>query len=393
MKNGRNIMKKLLFIILIVFLLTGCGISQQEKNQMKDDIHQANDTVITYIREKYNIEAKVLGVYGTTKTFALSTFYDGDIIVKLDNNGKVFYAWINEKDRIYKDTYQNEQVKEDLYFYIESVAKGKVMNIKLNTYKGQNEMNVLKDDINNMFHETAFMDIKYEKKELLKYIENIDVYVETVGSDLNVLNTDIQKLGKDKFVNGYLINLNIIDFVNDTAYNRVKEKMNVSSSSSNMMEYGVYIDESISPEYDENAQITISQHIFYKKDTIDNIKYSYPEQKKVSIERVETKTIYEKILQEMDTEDTKEFEKLEIDKIYYVKGDNTIVSFAMAFQKKVDEDNFFIYSTRVKEDGEIFLYNNNMEESISYQDNGNHITCVCFENMLSSEYYILIGEK
>lgn len=386
-------MKKIVFLLIAFFLLTGCGLSKKEKNQMQEDIKQANHIALTYAKEKYNMDAKVVDVYGTEKTFALKTFYDGDIIVKLVSDAKEFYVWVNEKDDILKDTYQNDQVKEDLIVYIESIANGKVMNISINTNKGKNKMDVLKDSINDMFQDTAFMDIKYEKKDLLKYIENIDIYIETVGSDLEKFSVDIQKQGNDQLIDTGLINLNVIDFVNDTAYDRVKGKIDMSTGNSDIWDYGIYIDENITPEYRDNENKLSSQYTSYQKGSIDKIKYSYPSQKTVSIEQIDEKTVYEKIGQEMNDEDSDKLKKLKIDKVYHVKGDNIIVSFAMAFQKEINNDNFFIYTAQTKSDGRISLYNNTLEKPIKYKDKGQSITCICFSTSTISDSYILVGEK
>ena len=126
-------MKKRLFVccllLFLLFLLTGCGYTKEEKSLIKQYKEQGKENSINYIKEKYGMNAKVKSVTVCSKEYSLfpDSFSEPSetVQVKMNANGKNFYVYITAKEESTEgqDNYQFEEIKKDLVDSINNLVQ------------------------------------------------------------------------------------------------------------------------------------------------------------------------------------------------------------------------------------------------------------------------------
>lgn len=119
-------MKKVLFslvCIMMLIIVTGCGLSNEEKQKRENYFTQAKENAINYVQNKYGFKPEI----GTAKcTFDNSdTFANNcneEIIVNVGYNNKWFEVLINGSYQTIEgsDNYQYDQISKDIINLITS---------------------------------------------------------------------------------------------------------------------------------------------------------------------------------------------------------------------------------------------------------------------------------
>ncbi len=178
----------LILAALIVLTLGGCDTAEQKKINAENEA-RGSENAVRYIEEKYGFTPTVVsaaidripGGYGGTAT--------GDVIVKLEYNGKEFVVHINGEatNTDGADSYQTEEVMADTMKFVEEHLPG-VVNIAYSVnryyhddnqeevifakkYDGTNLKELLSEDIYGM--ELCYLNINLADKDQFAFLEEI----------------------------------------------------------------------------------------------------------------------------------------------------------------------------------------------------------------------------
>ena len=132
-------MKKIIYSIvclLLLLVITGCGLSEEEKQKRESYFSQAKENAVKYIQSKYGFTPEI----GTTKcTFDNSDNFSSscneEIIVNAKYNDKWFEVLIDGSNSTNKgyDNYQFEQISKDI---LDIISNDFGMPYKYNFYYG-----------------------------------------------------------------------------------------------------------------------------------------------------------------------------------------------------------------------------------------------------------------
>lgn len=200
--------------------MTGCY-SKEEKELAKAYRKQGEINALNYVKEKYNINAKVKSVIEESNCDSvwqcLDSSPNGDVTVKLNANNKDFYVYVTGKYKSNEaiDDYQFKEIEDGFINFFKN-------NIALNLYDYKLEFNT--KGINEYYNNKNLDD-------MISYISTIELYY--IGeNDLDKLN--VNKL-QEKFKNhsGYINLINFETRENCKAYKKAEIK-NVGIPSDNM---------------------------------------------------------------------------------------------------------------------------------------------------------------
>lgn len=234
-----------LLIVMLLFLLTGCY-SSSENKLAKQYRKQGEINAVNYVKTKYGFNAKIKSVQEEKNCNALWGCLDsspnGNVIVKLNANKKDFFVYVTGKEESINasDDYQIDKIEKDLISFFEN-------NISINLYDYKLDFNSkgIKEYYDNNL------------EVILPYIMRLELYY--IGdNDLNALNLD-------KVESGLQIHNSYIDLINFKTkeecddYKNAKIE-NVSLSSDNMK--NIY----------KHSMLRLyqGQRIFYKYDNISS---------------------------------------------------------------------------------------------------------------------------
>lgn len=225
---GKNIRKYLIcFLMMVLILLTACGYSGEEKQDMKQYEKQGKKNAKEYIEEKYGFEARITDVECDKVNPApvpdLWPGPNGNVKVTMEYEDKEFYVYIagDEETAEGVDNYQMDEILEDFEEALEDVsglnAKDTALfygeflseeeapdgNGMVNTYyDGENLDEILKEDnfrlfgayideelsamadVPEEFGEGCYLFVSYNSKEDYKKCKDCGYY--------NLLGTPIQ---------------------------------------------------------------------------------------------------------------------------------------------------------------------------------------------------------
>lgn len=144
MKSKKEV-KKILFLFYllfcILFLLTGCGYTKEEKNLIKQYKIQGKENAINYVKEKYEMDAKVKSVlvykHGSDLSPDFFSKPTGIVQVKMKANGKKFSVYITgtEKSTDGKDNYQFDEITNALVNSIDNLVPIQLHKYEISTSK------------------------------------------------------------------------------------------------------------------------------------------------------------------------------------------------------------------------------------------------------------------
>ena len=169
--------KLILIIIIITLFITGCY-SKEEKELAKAYRKQGEINVLNYVKEKYDIDAKVKSVIEESICDSvwqcLDSSPNGDVTVKLNANNKDFYVYVTGKYKSNEaiDDYQFKEIEEGFINFFKN-------NIALNLYDYKLEFNT--KGINEYYNNNL--------DDMISYISTIELYY--IGeNDLDKLNVN-----------------------------------------------------------------------------------------------------------------------------------------------------------------------------------------------------------
>lgn len=265
MLRKRFLNKKIIWfssIILLLFILTGCY-SKEERELAKKYEHQAQINAINYVKNKYNLVAKVISAKALKKTsplFPIPNSLDGNVMVKMKVDKKIFYVYITgiEKSNIGKDNYQQEQIEQDLITLIERETKIKQSGYYIE-YPNTNIYIDFKANVISTYYN------KNNLNKVLKNIGKLEMYY--VGKNkLNDLNlNELSELTSNT-------KISLINFKSKEDYdNFIREKNNKNHGCQFSCEdrFIIYKDSSLTLN---NGEVNYYK---YNKDSYENEVYIY----------------------------------------------------------------------------------------------------------------------
>ena len=127
-------MKKIILIIVGIFLLTGCdifGLSNEGKAKAKDYESIGKEMAIDFISKKYGFTPTVIDAEADTDRIDLGPlFVTGDVFVTMKYEGKTFYVKVpveNKYEKEIEDNYQNDIIEADIIKELESIFNAKLV--------------------------------------------------------------------------------------------------------------------------------------------------------------------------------------------------------------------------------------------------------------------------
>ena len=193
------------FILLLILLLTGCY-SIEDKKLVKQYKKQGKENAINYVKEKYNIDAKVIKVKEEVECNnswkCINSTPTGLVNVKMSIDDKKFNVYVTGKESSNNatDDYQLNTIEKDIISYLKNN-----INIEFYDYKLKFNTNAIKELYNNNLNDMA------------KYIDSIELYY--IEKDLNSINTD----NIYNFLQTYNGNIDLINFKSEETCDTYKK--------------------------------------------------------------------------------------------------------------------------------------------------------------------------
>lgn len=335
--------KKIIKWTLVVssfIMLMGCGLSNEEKKQIEKDKPIARELAIDYIKDKYDIKANVVDIYSTHKTIYKQMSYEGSHIVEIKDKQKTFYVWVNVKDKMCSDNYQNDEIKKDIAAYVEKQTNGKTLGINLETYKDKN-ISVSDKTINKIYQNTAFFHSTYEKEQMVDFISHARVEVLTVNANLQNLNETIMKVASQYQNKGefYIYDLSKKEYFDDL----IEEKFDVDKQEA-------LLDESLEHKFIEvDEDIQTHSYVKYQHQMLNNISIAYAQSMEVTLEEPKIVDFFQEIKENQEI--FEEVKGLKIKQIIKLSTSDQNISGMIAIDGRVSDD-YAIYQV-YEQDGKM----------------------------------------
>lgn len=193
-------MKKVLFGLIVItalFVITGCGISEEEKQKRKRYIEQAETNAINYIEDKYGFTPEKVSAECRFDNMPFSNSCLDELFVSFSYNNKSGIVLISGKNESNKglDNYQYEEIVDDILHVFEEKIGAKPYKYIVEV--GSNGKNLLEE--------------YYIKGNLEKFLskKNCKILLEYI--DMKDFDNKINKENFDIFKNLTLINYSSIE--------------------------------------------------------------------------------------------------------------------------------------------------------------------------------------
>ena len=138
----------LLILFLIAAFLCGCGYSREEKQQMREISRIAQQNAVSYIKDKYGLDAEVTGADVCTKRFEVLAHPTilGCAVISMKYEGKKFKVHISGMTDTLQgsDDFQHDVISEDAKAYFSSLLGYEIQDFYMEYSTGQ-EKNLINE--------------------------------------------------------------------------------------------------------------------------------------------------------------------------------------------------------------------------------------------------------
>lgn len=255
--------KALLVIIVIVVIGIAYGVFSSNFSNIKGQLEYrktAKTIAIDYIKDKYNIDAKVTKItYGKrSEMFSFHSYLTGEVYLTMKYNGKKFYTKVKissyptDTTEVVGDSYQNEEIKKDCLKKLEEIFSQEPKKFYSNLDQDKAEY-------------VDYYKEYYDKNNLKNFVPNFTADYINNNTNVNYAKTELEKMTNGKSF------ITVNNYKSIEAYNRNKEKYGYSEISRVLFLKGYYSSTINDTVNYYGVDIVEDDIIFVNKDYSNNI--------------------------------------------------------------------------------------------------------------------------